>query len=209
MLPNLEFIQSRNKIKPWVIVKSQSRFPVHEMYIPVVNLCNQSIHQIYSTFARFTAKERKRINTRNLYTSIYLLKNYETYNRSARVLFYNKCLWSNIKQVSNKFKWFLIKHQDPLCGSIRIHHMDQTGSITSSPGSTTWIHQDPSHGSTRIHYMNPPGSVMWIHLDQSCGSARIYHLDSPGSIRWIHQDPSGGSTWIHHVDPPESIIRIH
>ena len=33
-----------------------------------------------------------------------LKKNYETYNRSARVLFYNKCLSSNIKQVSNKFK---------------------------------------------------------------------------------------------------------
>ena len=31
------------------------------------------------------------------------LKNYETYNRSARVLFSNKSLSSNIKQFSNKF----------------------------------------------------------------------------------------------------------
>ena len=34
-------------------------------------------------------------------------KNYETYNRSARVLFSIKCLSSNIKQVSNKLEYIL------------------------------------------------------------------------------------------------------
>ena len=37
------------------------------------------------------------------------LKNYATYNRSARVLFSNMCLLSNIRQVQNKFDNFLSK----------------------------------------------------------------------------------------------------
>ena len=75
-------------------------------------------------------------------------------------------------------------HQDPSCGSTRIHHVDPLGSIMG-------FHQDPSCVSTRIHHVDPPGSIMWTHQDPSCGSTRIYQVDIPGSIMWNHHGVEG------------------
>ena len=106
-------------------------------------------------------------------------------------------------------------HQDPSCGSTKIHHVDPPRSIkwiVDLPGSIKCIHQDPPCGFTMFHQVDPPGSITWIHQDFSrgatmihdpwCGYTRIHHVNPPGSIMWIHQDLSCGSVRIHNVNIP-------
>ena len=70
-------------------------------YAPYHMMIYNCTAKSYDLIFRFLAMKKLEICSKHIENEMQWMdvKNYETYNRSARLLFSNKCLSSNIKQV--------------------------------------------------------------------------------------------------------------